>query len=87
MFQEYIRAQTAALNITSTTYRVRKKKEIAPRKRKLDETEFGGLEENEECREITEMFAPFVRGHYQVSTLTIFFPVVRSRTSLSLIHI
>ncbi len=52
--QEFIRERSAAQSITSTTFRFRREARLAPKKRKLEET----------GEEVTEMFCPFVRGHY-----------------------
>ena len=53
--QAYIRERTKRDSVTATTFRFQREARITPKKRRLEEE--GG-------EEVTEMFCPFVRGHY-----------------------
>ena len=53
--QAYIRERSREEQVVSTTFRFRRDARLTPKKRKL---------EGEDGEEVTEMFCPFIRGHY-----------------------
>ncbi len=60
--QEFLRQETERLEIPSFTKHVRREEIVVPRKRKLDEMQLGQLING--IQEVTEMYCPFIRGHY-----------------------
>ena len=58
-FQETLR------NSVTNQKLVRREKTVRPQKRKLCELEADDLKIDEQLEELTEMYCPFVRGHYE----------------------
>ena len=58
-FQETLR------NSVTNQKLVRREKTVRPQKRKLSELEADDLKIDEQLEELTEMYCPFVRGHYE----------------------